>query len=605
MAEPAEHHKDDGGARSPDDIEDEVVHSSYDAALDPDRVPDLIGPWDRFFLPAWRLSAQSRRDTLERSGILRHFSHIEKIVGMGANTARRTPEEEVLQRYRRAGAFTLNKKMIVSAANDAARRTLGLQRNDPVGNLQVREEDLGDLSRVAMTMLHSPGAAPTEHPQIVRARRLSDDRLILLLVHRVDPEGGAPFVLVATTEIHWPLGAADLLRDAYGLTPAEAEIMIGLTRYHSLADIAASRGRSVETVRAQIKSIVAKTEARGQADLLRIAMSTMDLTPDGADLPLPATAPDSVKISRGGLELTPLPFQSLRRPDGRQFDYLEYGDPKGRPVIYFSSGFGLCRWPASAEFTAHQTGLRVIAPIRSGFGASTPLRGDQDRVQVFAEDILALMDHLGVRAAPFMVADEDMVYAARIFRLAPQRIQTVVGLAAFLPLTRTEQYERMANWHRFVLGTARYTPQLLPFVVQIAFSMARHLGKAEFVRRVYSGSPADVALTRNSRSFEAVDCGSEIVLNEGFDAAKAYAQEISIVHRTDWRPEFDRMCDGVSVMNIVGAEDQGILPETFEEYRQDYPKVDLVRVEGTGSFMFFERWDLVLDLLEKQMRKVT
>ena len=587
------------------EMHEEVVHSSYDAALDPDRLPDLIGPWEKVIQPAWRMSPQTRRDALERSGFMRHLIHIEKIVGLGANTPKRSPEEEAIQRYRRAGAFTLDRKLIVSAANEGADRSLGLKRCDPLANLQVREEDVRYLSHVAMKMLHAPADSGDDQSRIVRARRLSDDRLILLFVHRVDPSNGTPFVLIATTAVHWPPDASKVLREAYGLTPAEAEIMMSLTRFHSLQDIAESRGRSLETVRAQIKSIVAKTEARGQTDLMRIAMATMDLAPDLGDRDPSTLTSDFAKVSRGGLELSPLPYQTLDRPDGRKFDYLEFGDPKGRPVIYFSSTFGLCRWPASAEFAAYQTGLRIITPIRSGFGGSTPLRPDQDRVGSFAQDVLALMDHLDVGSAPLLVADEDMVYAARLFRLAPDRVRSVVGIAAFLPMTRTAQYERMGHWHRFVLGTARYTPRLLPFVVQLTFAMARHMGKAEFIRRVFSGSEADIAMTRNWRAFEAVDSGSDIVLNEGFDAAKAYAQEISIVHSSDWRSEFKAMADAIPVLNIVGTEDQGILPETYQEFLQDYPKVDMILVEGAGSFLFFEKWDKVLDLLAKQVRNNT
>jgi pimeloyl-ACP methyl ester carboxylesterase len=163
----------------------------------------------------------------------------------------------------------------------------------------------------------------------------------------------------------------------------------------------------------------------------------------------------------------------------------------------------------------------------------------------------------------------------------------------------------MGRWHRFVLGTARFAPQLLPFVVRAAFAMARQVGKAEFVRLVYGGSPADVAMTRNSRMFEAVDCGSDVVLSEGFDAARAYAQEVSIVHCTEWRSELEALRDTIPVVNIFGTEDQGVPPATVDDYAQDYPWVRFVRVEAAGSFLFFEHWDRVLNELEKMLRNVT
>jgi pimeloyl-ACP methyl ester carboxylesterase/DNA-binding CsgD family transcriptional regulator len=585
-------------------LRDAVVDHSYDVALEPRRLPDLIGPWEKFITPHWYRTPQARRSMLESSGLLGHLRRFEQILGLGGHGARQSPEREMLRRYRRAAAFTINRELRISAVNGAAEGMLGVREGQPLTELQVRDEDLAYLSKIAHGMLTADGDRPVEPTRIVRARRLADDSLVLLMTYLTEPEDSTPFVLVATTEVHWPPGAADLLRDAFDLTPAEAEIMMGLTRHHSLKDIAAARGRSVDTVRSQIKSILAKTEARGQSDLLRIAMSVMDIAPVESNRIGPEGEP-AFRTARGGLELPTLPFRHILRPDGRRFDYLEYGDPKGRPVLYFSSTFGLCRWPASAEFAASQTGIRVIAPIRSGFGGSSPLAEGADRVSTFAADVAALMDHLRIGAAPLLVADEDMIYAARLAALAPGRVTGIVGCSAFLPLSHPEQFERMGRWHRFVLGTARFAPQLLPFVVRAAFAMARQVGKAEFVRLVYGGSPADVAMTRNSRMFEAVDCGSDVVLSEGFDAARAYAQEVSIVHCTEWRSELEALRDTIPVVNIFGTEDQGVPPATVDDYAQDYPWVRFVRVEAAGSFLFFQHWDRVLNELEKMLRNVT
>lgn len=601
MADPAEDPDDLARQRDPDRARDQLLQSSYDAALEPDKLSDLMEQWEQQLLPDWRLSAQTRRAALEESGLLPHLHNMERIARLQDMGDRSSPEEEILRQYRRSAAFTLNRQLTVTAANDAALRGLGLDRCTSLSALRVRDEDRGYLARVVQSMLAPASQSqPTEPTRIVRARRLPDDRLVLLLTTLITPDEGAPFVLVTATETYWPPGGTGLLRDAYGLTPAEAEIMVAITRHHSLQDIADARQRSLETVRAQVKSIMIKTEARGQSDLLRIAMSVMDIVPSDADA-IPADLPAPTKVSRGGVDLAPLPFQTLARPDGRQFDYLEFGAPDGRPVVYFSSTFGLCRWPASAELVAQRAGLRVIAPIRSGFGGSTPLGPRDDRVTTFAQDVLALMDHLGIAAAPFLVLDEDMVYAARLFRLAPKRILGVLGCGVFLPLTRPEQYERMGRWHRFVLGTARFAPPLLPFIVRVAFGMARKLGKPEFVRLVYGASPADVAMTRNMRMFEAVEAGSDVVLAEGFDAAKAYAQEISIVHRSDWRPDLEAMRGKVPVTNMIGTEDQALSPETCADLAKDYPWIEMIQIDNAGSFLFFQHWHQVLQKLDTMM----
>lgn len=124
-------------------------------------------------------------------------------------------------------------------------------------------------------------------------------------------------------------------------------------------------------------------------------------------------------------------------------DFLEFGDPNGRPVIYFCANFGMCRWPADGEFTAGQTGLRVIVPIRPGYGGSTPLPLGIDRAQAVAEDVIALMDRLDIPAAHCLVLDEDMPFAARLHAIAPDRVLGVLGCGASLPFLRDAQYQRM------------------------------------------------------------------------------------------------------------------------------------------------------------------
>jgi len=53
----------------------------------------------------------------------------------------------------------------------------------------------------------------------------------------------------------------------FGLTPAEAEVAIGIAAGRTLAQIAAERGVKVGTVRAHSKTVFSKTQTRGQAEL--------------------------------------------------------------------------------------------------------------------------------------------------------------------------------------------------------------------------------------------------------------------------------------------------------------------------------------------------
>jgi len=61
-----------------------------------------------------------------------------------------------------------------------------------------------------------------------------------------------------------------LLRDAFGLTAAEAEVGLAIMKGHSPTDIAAQRGVTVLTVRDQLKRVFLKAGVRSQAALVRL-----------------------------------------------------------------------------------------------------------------------------------------------------------------------------------------------------------------------------------------------------------------------------------------------------------------------------------------------
>lgn len=581
-------------------LRSEFIDQLYGTAMDPSSMNQLIEAWEKLITPQWNRPPDRRGAFLDRIGISRHIHQVEDLLARTLGTAVLRPEDIALLPYRRTVAFTLDRTMRVTAANRGARDRLNISRGATLSMLNVRGEDILELTNHAMGMFRSDRS---QEPILIRARRNDTDKGLLISLHPCGadgrPDAQSEFILVATTEMHWPADAVGRMRNLLGLSQAEVEVMTSLAQDQSLADIARLRNRSVETVRTQVKSLMAKTETNSQTDLMRLALTAMSLT-DGEIRTDTATGRPQ-QIARGGLELTAIAFQSLLRPDDRHLDYLEFGDPKGRPVIYFCSNFGLCRWPADAEFAARQTGLRVIVPIRAGYGWSDPLGRGTDRIQECAKDTLALMDMLGVAAAHCLVLDEDMIFVARMFKLAPERVLGVLGCSAALPFIRDEQYARMGRWHRFALGTARFTPQFLTFVARAGFALARLKGKADFVRMVYTASPADLAMTRQPRIFDAIDCGADIVLADGVDVTQAYSDETRLFHNVNWVEDFRHMIRSIPVIDLVGTQDQSISPQTLEEFGEDFPEVEIESVENAGSFLLFQHTFHVLQKLEGLM----
>ena len=590
---------------SPEDaaLMSQVLDKLYSPALDPSTLPELLDLWERMIAPQWHgpegTAKGGLRGLLARSSLPRHIRQVEDLLLKAIGQSNRRAEDLALMPYRMTVALTLDRQMRVTGVSRAAHDRLGISRGVALSGLHLKREDLRAISRAAVELFRTRAADEPPLPSLIRARTEKDGQAVLVSLHLCRPDRHPPFVLMATTETHWTANALARLRDTLGLSQAELEVLTALAKNHSLAEIADLRGRSLNTVRTQVKSLLAKTETSSQSDLMRLALTSVPIS--APDAPLDTAAMISGRVARAGLELPELPFQVLYRPNGRSVDFLEFGDPNGRPVIYFCANFGMCRWPADGEFTAGQTGLRVIVPIRPGYGGSTPLPLGIDRAQAVAEDVIALMDRLDIPAAHCLVLDEDMPFAARLHAIAPDRVLGVLGCGASLPFLRDAQYQRMGRWHRFVLGTARFAPQFLSFASRAGFAMARQLGKAEFVRLIYSGSPSDVATTRSPRIFDALECGTEILMGEGVDASDAYIEDTRVFHVTDWHQEFRAMADSVQVVAMIGSDDQAVAPETVGEYRVDFPQVRIIMVQNAGIFLLFQHCFEVLRQLEELM----
>lgn len=85
---------------------------------------------------------------------------------------------------------------------------------------------------------------------------------MILHLRVITPDASEPHVLAVTSLPAWPEGFDLILPDAFDLTGAEVDVPRQHVECASLKEIAERRARSIDTVCAQIKSLLAKTEAR-------------------------------------------------------------------------------------------------------------------------------------------------------------------------------------------------------------------------------------------------------------------------------------------------------------------------------------------------------
>lgn len=184
--------------------------------------------------------------------------------------------------------------------------------------------------------------------------------------------------------------------------------------------------------------------------------------------------------------------RQLRLPSGQVLAWTEYGDPAGAPVLYHHG------WPGSrleARF-AHEPaiglGLRIIAPDRPGYGAST-----QTSIRTLGDwpaDAAALLDHLEISLFAAVGVSGGAPYALSCAALLPDRVAHVCVVSAMGPVDGSSALRDFDPVRRLALRLARRRSHFIRGLLQGAVGplLARHADR--FVAALAEGcAPADRA----------------------------------------------------------------------------------------------------------------
>lgn len=559
----------------------EIVDRLYDVALDPIRLEDLLEVWENRVSP-YRSGHSQAVVTLEDPEIEAHLRRATVFLDRFEATRDAPAAMAVLEEITRSAAFVADGGPAIAGFNRAAAVAFGLKSVAQMADLPFEPEDVALLRSLIARVAHGR----QERAVTLRIRSTITSSPVIVRVGAVERAAeGKPFALVVSTELVWPEGFETTVQEAFGLTVAEVEIVRGIALGLPVKEIAEARQRSPETVRTQLRSILGKTETHSQSELVRVVLGLMDVvqvTPVEMDQP-----PSS--------NLATLPVMSLRTGEGRRLEWIEFGDPKGAPLLFTHLDLGLSRWPAPAERAARAQGIRVIVPYRAGFGRSDPIAKDQDYTTAVAQDYLTVLDHLGLRRVAVLCQGADFRFACALSLAKPSLVTGIIGCAAQLPLRHAAQYDRMDKWQRFILANARFAPKVLPFLVQAGYSLARRLGKEKFFTLVNGGSAADMMAFAQPQIREAVLLGSEISLGAKVSAHQAFTREC-LSSEKDWSHLVQAV--KVPVVLLQGDQDPQTPVQTVRELMVDFPHLDITFLPNTGQLLFFAEWALVLERVQ-------
>ena len=587
---------------SPSGKDHRFIDDIYDIALDPINLDAFI---ER--LGARRLDVEKVRTTLRKVEVLgevfkSHITRAETILDRLVDEPHGTPLERILAPFDTTAAMIVDSTLQIVALNSIAEQVFSIQAGDAVDLLPFEEDDSDQLMLSLRRLLRQKSA----NGKLIHVKSSTDAGRVVVFHAKWCSIGSglndemdnadnlmdrSGYVLLASTELHWPPALDQTLHEVFGLSVAERDIVRALVDGKALKVIARDRDRSLGTVRTQLKSVLSKTRAQSQSELIRVTLSLMDVIERSPELVNKNSNPSVETVpGHSGTPLTTefIPYSTLTVQGGRKLDYLVQGPDDGNPIIFSHMGYGLARWHPQALALAAQNNLKVVTPVRSGFGKSDPVRKSDDILHVTRNDTLAVMDKLGIERCPYIVQGNDMLFALDFAAEHGDRVSEIIGLGGRLPLPSETQYAGMGKWHNFFLSNARYAPHLLYFTTKAAFTLARKVGREKMFISMHKDSPADLSVVNDPELAPTLLEASKLAVDDDTHAAFAYAHEL-LETESDWSERVEAARD-TPIRFVSGLQDPLGDAATIAAYRERFPWINIDVIEDAGQLLFFQKY---------------
>ncbi|MGB7316389.1 MAG: LuxR C-terminal-related transcriptional regulator [Planktotalea sp.] len=569
---------------------EKFVEQLYDIALDPNSLEAFIDAWNDA-----GLDASVARQTIKAidqfdEAYQAHLSRADTFLSREVDAGEESDLAAILTPFKGLAAFIVDLNLQIVASNAGAQQAFGIEDGAQLTALNLPRDAL-DAVQTSVRDVFRNTASPDRLLKIEFPGHL---RIALFQVRILKSayEVTAKHALVVTTRLHWQEALGHTLEEVFGLTAAEQGVVRAMVEGLDAKSIALDRGTSEGTVRGQIKSILSKMNARAQSEVIRLVMSLSEVSQTA--IPKEAQSRSApILIASDWLDAEVWkPFKTLVLPDGRRMDYHDMGPVTGKPVLYSHMGYCIARWHAPMIKLAFSQGLRIICPIRAGYGQSDSIDPKSDVLKSTREDTLHLLEHLGIARLPYLTQGNDLIFAADFTGHFPEMISEIIGLCARPCLPGDRHYSGMGKWHRFFLSTAKHAPHLLKFSAKAAFAMARRVGPAETFRQINQRSAADVKMIDDKALHPVLYSNAELILGKSNDVAQTYAHEV-LATEADWS-HLMLKCKDTKTWFVNGGQDPATDIATIAEYRETYPWIDIEVISDAGQLLIFQEYDTLL-----------
>ena len=557
----------------PDTSLTEIETKLRSTAVDPFRFDELVETWNTLF------------DVYGADGPEASQAQVERIVdatfaslGGGDDDLRRSQLQRVINGLPHA-ALMVRADGVVTGLNEAALERLTMDPGDKIAKIGYDLERDEPLADVVARVLDRRNGAPGEVVLKRAVHAKSDRAATLAIVPSLGAEAGSDMALLFIIDPIWRAEVEALMARAYELTSAEARVLMGFLDGHSLQDVASERGTSYATVRTQFQTVMTKTGARSQAELMRNTLAVSQFFTDVKQVANVAGHPYRKRID-------------LFRPGGRSVDVTLAGDLSGELIVYIPDTTQ-CTFQASVEAAFRQAGLCVASLCRPGFGRTDPPVSGQDYETCLSEDIAAFQDQYGVKRSTVMAHNSSSCFAYRVGGLIPKRVTRVIVVSSLVPKKFMQAGDVGSPWVAALMRTAQILPKMHRGIVGAAIRSWKAMGSRRMFSMQFASYKPDVELAIQPESIAEHDHAFTMALAQNMDFA-VIAFEHAMRDWSDW------IEDCAVPIDLVSGEHDPIAPISgVRALAAAYPdKITLHTIKDSGYMLFFGHTQAMIDILK-------
>lgn len=287
--------------------------------------------------------------------------------------------------------------------------------------------------------------------------------------------------------------------------------------------------------------------------------------------------------------------------DGRRLAITDQGPVDGVPLVFLHAAPGSRRFDPDPAATA-AAGVRFVTFDRAGYGDSSPLpAGSMPSVAGHAEDVVAVLDHLGIAEAALVGWSAGGRIALATAAAHPERVRSVGVVATPAP---DDQVPWVQPEHRELSAMLREDPpsavaRLTDIFASGGDPTAAHDGDEgagdaaetaddDLTAMVTGGGAADAGLVADPT----VRARVVAMLALGFEPGPVgVATDIVADQIVPWG--FDVAAVGAPVTLVYGEADAVLAPEHGRWYADRLPNATL-RVADGGHLVVVTEWAAIL-----------